>query len=212
LRFGQRKLPRAFLPVAAAVIIALLIAIATDLVRLGPATIDLPKNAMGLTIEISRIADGDPSFDYYYVVLSISNSIDDPTIRPYEASVRLRVDPAASITRHIPTAGDHAEGETILLPDVVRTFTASAGYVSYDEPEENVGVWIVHGERLLQSTPIFDRRGDFLVDVRIRQGVSLTVTAEATLTWYYRSPVQAYPVASRTTEAGFRIASDRSST
>jgi len=76
----------------------------------------------------------------------------------------------------------------------------------------NVGVWIVHGERLLQSTPIFDRRGDFLVDVRIRQGVSLTVTAEATLTWYYRSPVQAYPVASRTTEAGFRIASDRSST
>ena len=56
MRFGQRKLPRAFLPVVAAVIIALLIAIATDLVRLGPATIDLPKNAMGLTIEISRIA------------------------------------------------------------------------------------------------------------------------------------------------------------
>lgn len=213
MTFHGGRLRRAALPVAAAILVGLLLAIAADVIRLGPTSVDLSDGAIVLTVDIVRVEDGDPSFDYYYGILSISNFVKDPRILPYEAAVRLRVDPGGNIRGHHPSAGDHASEEAIFFPDIERTFTFPAGRVTYDEPEENVAGWTVLGERLLQSAPIFEDRGDFVAEVRIPQGASITVTAEVTLTWYYRSFIQAYPVASRTTEAGLRlIASGRAST
>ena len=211
----QRKDSRPGFVAGGVVILVFLMAVATDAARFGPANVELPPDAMSTYLEIIRISDLDDGHDYFAVALSISNFVNDPSVRPYEATVTLRVNRGSEFFGHGPSAGDHDEVETGSFPELDRTFTFPAGLVTYDESDEQgIATWTVQGERLWKSEPIFGSRGDFLLPtVRVAESATLTVSAEVTVTWYYRSPVQAYPVATRTITAGLVLnASGRLST
>jgi len=180
------------------VIIGLVLGLVADTIRLGPSDVVLPADAMSVTMEFIRLADGDSVYDYYYLVVTVSNDVIDSSIQPYEATVTLQTNPSAQTLVHYPWVDDHEVPLTLSFGDIDRTFTFPAGAVGYSEPTPGTARWSVHGESLLKSRPIFETHASFLVEVRVPDGMELGVSSVVTVTWYYHSPVQAYPVASRT--------------
>lgn len=57
---------------------------------------------MSVTMEFIRLADGDSVYDYYYLVVTVSNDVIDSSIRPYEATVTLQTNPSAQTSVHYP--------------------------------------------------------------------------------------------------------------
>lgn len=180
------------------VILGLVLSLVTDTIRLGPSAVVLPADAMSVTVEFIRIPDGDSVYDYYYLVVTISNYVIDSSIQPYEAGVTLETNPSAETMVHYPWVDDHDAPLTLSFPDIDRTFTFPAGVVGYKEPNPGTAQWSVNGESFLRSRPIFGDRASFLLQVRLNEGADLRVSSVVTVTWYYHSAVQAYPVASRT--------------
>lgn len=180
------------------VIIGLVLGLVTDTIRLGPSDVVLPADAMSVTMEFIRLADGDNIYDYYYLVVTVSNHVIDRSIQPYEAGVTLQTNPSAETLGNYPGVDDHEAPWILSFPDIDRTFTFPAGAVSYSEPTSGTARWSVHGESLLKSRQIFESQASFLLQVRVNEGMELGISSVVTVTWYYHSSVQAYPVASRT--------------
>ncbi len=177
----------------------LVLSLVTDTIRLGPSEVALPANAMSLTTEFIRIPDGDASHDYYYLVVTVTNSVTDPSIQPYEADMTLRTNPTADTMAHYPWVGDRDGPLILTLPDIERTLTFPAGVVGYEEPNRGIAHWSVHGESFLKSRQIFQNQASFVVTMRIDDGAELQLSSVVTLNWYYHSAFQAYSVATRTT-------------
>lgn len=183
---------------AGIVVTGLVLGLVTDTIRLGPSEVALPVNAIIVTLEIIRISDGDPVYDYYYVVVTVSNTVDDPLIHPYAATVKVETNAHDGILGHMPAVEDQDTPFSITFPDIDRTYTFPAGTVSYRERGPGTGEWTARGESSLRSRPIFRSDASFLLKVRIDEGMSIRGSSVVGITWYYHSAVQAYPVATRT--------------
>ncbi|MGI0149990.1 MAG: hypothetical protein ACREDF_10740, partial [Thermoplasmata archaeon] len=193
-----RENRRLLIVVVGVVIIGLILSLVTDIIRLGPSDVILSEDALSVTMEFIRIPDGDNVYDYYYLVVTVSNHVSDSTIQPYEAEVTLQANPTAESLVHYPWVEYHEEPVTLEFPDVDRIFTFPAGDIGYREPSSNIGHWSVRGESALRSRPIFENAASFLLKIRLDDGSNLRLSSVVTVTWYYHSPVQAYPIASRT--------------
>jgi hypothetical protein len=184
--------------VIVAVIIGLVLAVVTDTIRLGPSHFTLPPDAMTVASEVIRIPESIEEHDLYYLVVTISNHVTDPSIQPYEAEVTIQTNVDAVQVLHRPPVGYHNAPLTTYFANVDRTFTFPAGAVGYDDLKSGSARWTVRGESLLRSRPIFENQASFMLDVRIDEGEDISLSSVVTVTWYYHSAIQAYPVASRT--------------
>ena len=188
-------------------ILGFFLAIATDVIRLGPSEVALPADALSVVPEFIRIPDGDPAWDYYYLVATISNRVTDPSVQPYEAVATLQAN-SGDIFVHYPSVDDHAATPfAFTFPDVGRTFTLPGGSIGYREPASGKATWTAQGESGWESGPIFRDQVSFVLDIRVVDGVKPSFSTVVTVTWYYRSAIQAYPVASRTVETLARLSS-----
>ncbi len=177
-----RRDRRLAIAIIGAVLVGLVLSLVTDTIRLGPSEVALPTDAMSLTTEFIRIPDGDASHDYYYLVVTVGNSVTDPSIQPYEADVTLRTNPTADTMVHYPWVGDHDGPLILAFADIERTFTFPAGVVGYEEPNRGIAHWSVHGESFLKSRPIFQNQASFVIKVRIEDGAELQLSSIITLT------------------------------
>jgi hypothetical protein len=192
---GNRRLVVAIIGI---LVLGLVIGLVTDLIRIGPSAVALSPDAMTVTLEILRISDGDNLHDYYYVVVTVSNTVVDPSIQPYEATVTLNTNAGDGTLKHTPSLDDDGDTPfTISFPDVDRTFTFPVGTVHYDERTSGAGHWILRGESGMKSRPIFRDVASFVLEVAIGEGGQISASAIVDVAWYYHSAVQAYPVASR---------------
>ncbi len=181
-------------------LLGFILGIVTDFIRLGPSEVALPANALSVDSEFIRIPDGDSVWDYYYLVATISNGVTDLSVQPYETAVTFRTNSGDTLG-HYPSGDDHKTTPFILtFPDVYRTFTFPAGSIGYSEPSSGTAKWIARGESGWESRPIFRDQANFVLEVRIVDGMRPSVSTVVTVTWYYHSAIQAYPVASRTVE------------
>ena len=193
--------------IAGVLLLGFVLGIATDVIRLGPSEVALPANALSVDSEFIRIADLDPVWDYYYLVATISNRATDPPVQPYEAVVTLHSN-SGEILGHNPASGDHSPTPVSrAFPDVDRTFTLPAGFIGYREPSSGMATWTARGESGWESRPIFRDQANFVLKIRIVEGMKPSFSTVVTVTWYYHSAIQAYPVASRTVESPTPVSS-----
>jgi hypothetical protein len=186
--------------IAGVVFLGFFLGIVTDVIRLGPSEVALPADALSVVPEFIRIPDGDPAWDYYYLVATISNRVLDPSVQPYEAVVTFRTNSGETLG-HYPSVDDHrATTFAFTFPDVDRTFTFPAGSIGYSEPSPGTATWTARGESGWESRPIFRDQASFVLEIRIVDGMKPGLSTVVTVTWYYHSAIQAYPVASRTVE------------
>ena len=196
----RRKLAVVVLVVAGA-LGSFVAAVATDALRLGPLTFVLPPDALGVSVVVTGLADGDPSADYYSVLILVENRVTDPAIQPYEAGVILRLGSGEIFSGWIPAAGDYERTWTLTLPPPEATTRMfPAGQVgTHGSSAFELFDWAVRGERGVRSQPIFASFTSFYVQTtRLPEGAFFVATVTVTLIWYYHSALQAYPVASRT--------------
>jgi len=186
--------------IAGVLLLGFILGIVTDFIRLGPSEVALPANALSVDSEFIRIPDGDSTWDYYYLVATISNRVTDPSVQPYEAVVTFHTNSGETLG-HYPSFGDHKAIPFIFtFPDVDRTFTFPAGSIGYSEPSSGMAKWTARGESDWESRPIFRDQASFVLEIRIVDGMKPSLSTVVTVTWYYHSAIQAYPVASRTVE------------
>lgn len=206
--------------VATAVPLGLDAAIATNTLRLGPTFYDLPVNAMSASILVRWVnqSSNGTLYDYYTILITITNNVTDSSVRPYGLDVRVPLPDAgfwgwwpenpyfASQQRQI-TADD---GEPLLLP--------AGQFTTYANPA-NVGQgtsvmhWVVDGVSAARIVPVMDYSAQFyLSHVLLPRGSVESTNATITLTWDYHSSLQTYPVASRTVIVSFTLRSDPAST
>lgn len=197
LRARIRRNRPLLVAVSGIVIVGLIFGVLTDTIRLGPSEFALPADAMVVFLDIFRIPDGDNQYDYYRIVVTVGNAVDDASIEPYEAVVQLETNVREGLLGHTPGVSNEDRPYHITFVDIDQTFTLPAGWVTYDEPTPGTGQWIVRGESSLKSRPIFRDVASFLLEVRIAEGGQVGASATARVTWYYHSAIQAYPVASR---------------
>jgi hypothetical protein len=184
--------------VAACAVFAVL---SLDVVRLGPATVALSPDALSMQVTWYRIRDGDPEHDYYGVVVDLSSLEADPAVQPYAVTLNLTFPGADWGGPMWPSSGDHIQQMRMTYDDNVGMgpipLDLPQGAVQLDLLLEHDIVWVVQGERLLRSQPIFVGHANFLMDsIRYPENATMDITVQANLDWFYVNAVQAYPVAS----------------
>lgn len=185
-------------------IAGIVLGLMTDVIRLGPSEVTLPADALIVTLEPIRGRDIDPVWDYYYLTVTISNRVTDPAILPYEAEVTLLTNPDAVTLGYFPSR-DNREESTRSFLNVDRIFHLPAGTVGFREPTPGTAHWTARGESFGNSRPIFRTVASYVLEVRIGEGTTPSLSSVVTLTWYYQSAVQAHPVATRTTTASIPL-------
>lgn len=185
--------------------ISILAALRLDVVRLGPASVMLPDDALLVSATWYRIRDGDSDNDYYMLLVHVQNRVDSDSILPYAVDVNVSAPGAEHILGWLPMYGDHSQMERVehreLAAPQVISLELPAGFVSHNGGRDYHFVWNVRGERGLASQPIFREGADFLLDtVVFPQNGTMEAHVDVLLTWYHVNPFQAYPVASRGAE------------
>jgi hypothetical protein len=178
-----------------------LASVATDTIRLGPSSYVLPADALGVSVTVTRLADGDPEADYYSVLVLIENRVTDPAIQPYSADLVVRVAPGEIFGGWWPPASDYERTWTLTLPPPdARTLSFPAGAIGTQRTSAfDLIDWTVSGERGLRSQQIFGSSTNFYIEtVRVPEGNSLVPIVTVSLVWYFHNALQAYPVASST--------------
>lgn len=171
-----------------------------DVVRIGPASVVLSPDALSVQATWIRIRDGDPDKDYYGVVVHLSSSEGDPAVQPYALVLNLSFPGAEWGGPMLPSSGDFAQQQTVTYDDRV-----GLGPLSLDLPQGAVHlglllrhgmVWVVQGERILRSQPIFGGHADLLLDgIVFPENATMDIAIGGHLDWFYVNAVQAYPVA-----------------
>jgi len=183
-------------------LIAVLAALRTDVIRLGPSSVALPAEPFRLTATWYRLADGDPAHDYYMFLVHVQNQVDSTSIVPYAIDVNISTRGGENLGGWLPVGGDHTRMESVgryidESPPRTINLELPAGFVNRDDGGWYF-TWHVVGERGLASQPIFRDGVDFLLSiVRFQENATMDVHVDLLLTWYYANPFQAYPVASR---------------
>lgn len=172
-----------------------------DVVRLGPSTVSLDPDALVVTGVWYQQADGDPSFDYYRLGVTVGNGQDDPSIVPFAMVVNVSVEHGDLFLGWWPHAGDRSARESVTLrwSDGTPTVAvrAPAGAVQ-TRSGEGYMTWTVAGERGLVRQPLFQESADFFLEtVRVPEGSTLRARVEVSVEWYHVNALQAYPVAVR---------------
>ncbi len=179
----------------------ILAGIASNLIRLGPATVALPDPPMTLDATWYRIPDADPANDYYAFLVTVTNLVDRADILPFAISLNLTVIGGQAVTGWFPQAGDHARQES-LTPEFIDsrpsvTLNQPAGYVNTYNGRSYF-IWTVVGKRGVESQPIFVQSADFYLEgVVFPENATMEVHPEVLVTWYYANALQAYSVADR---------------
>ncbi len=190
---------RALGPAAVGVASILLIAVITDVVRLGPS--DVVLTADSLTIEASwyRFPDDDP-WDFYAVLVRLVSHVVEPSVYPYVALINITVVGGVCVDGFHPTAGDHAGQELVTVehggspPTLV--LNLPAGHIERFDGGSYMR-WDVTGSHGLGSQPVFTKSADFYAEFRVPEGAVLEAHLDARVDWYYVNPLQAYPVATQ---------------
>lgn len=193
-------------------ILAVLAALRTDLVRIGPSSVTLPEQALRLSVTWYRLGDIDPEHDYYRFWIHVQNRVDSDSIVPYAIVVNISAREGETLGGWLPMAGDHDRTQRVQWPlddsSTVLSLDLPAGYVNRADGTAYL-MWNVQGERGLSSQAIFRDGADFLVDsVRFPENATMEAHVSVLLTWYYTNPFQAYPVASQTGTATCRYVPD----
>ncbi len=182
----------------------LLLAVVTDVIRLGPSRVLLTPESLTIEARWFRFPDDDSAHDYYAILVRIVNHLNEPSVHPYAIRVNLTVAGGVRVDGFHPTAGDHAEQEWVTVdyggspPTVV--LNLPAGHIErYDG--ETYTLWNVTGSHGLASQPVFTESADFYAQFRLLQGSPLAARAEVLVDWFYANPLQAYPVATQGTRA-----------
>jgi hypothetical protein len=201
------------LAIAAVAVLSPVLAITSDLVRLGPTQVDLGPNPVLLTVAVERspASDPHPEYDWYSLRFSVQNNARENELHPYSLEVVARF-PGALGASWIPANGHD-------FTWAVRTEEGPPGYASFSGHEVRVpaghfrpnwdfntsrpgGIllqWSAIGEMGSDRVPIFEDAVDFLIyQIRVPEGESVEAKIVVTLAWGYYGSLQAYPVETRT--------------
>ena len=202
------------LTIAAVVVVSPIVAITTDLIRLGPTQVDLGPHPILLAAEVERgsASDNNPEYDWYAIRLSIQNNTTAREVHPYSLEVLVRL-PNALVFNWAPANG-HPFYQTVTREDGPRGFGFALGADELRVPagdfrtSSNFNIsspggmsiqWVAIGEEGLNRVPIFENAVDFvLYGIQVPEGTGLEAQIVVTLTWGYYGPLQAYPVGSQT--------------
>ena len=217
LRLGLRTV-LLVLTIAAVSMVGPIVAIAADLIRLGPTQVDLGPHPILLAVQVERASasDNNPEYDWYAIRFSVQNNATVPEVHPYSLEVLVRLPNA--VTFNWAPANGHPFYQAITREDGPRGFGFALGAAELRVPAGDFRTssnfngsspggmstqWMALGEEGLNRVPIFENAVDFVVfGIQVPEGTSLEAQIVVTLTWGYYGPLQAYPVESRTvTEA-----------
>src|SRR5439155_1473884 len=78
---------------AAIPIVGPIVAITTDLIRLGPTQVDLGPHPILLAVQVERgsASDNNPEYDWYAIRFSVQNNATVPEVHPYSLEVLVRL-------------------------------------------------------------------------------------------------------------------------
>lgn len=182
-----------------AISMAILAGIGTDALRLGPGSYALPADALRLWTVVREVGEDDATNDYYSLIVFIENGVEDRSVRPYQLHAKLVLGSGQTFIGYWPLGSEYYDEplrvETGSSDPMILTFPT--GRVEVDRSFAfGVLEWNVRGEAGLRSESIFESRTNLWVErIRVPEGASPAFTLTVTLVWYYRTPIQAYPIA-----------------
>src|SRR5438034_10458014 len=115
------------LTIAAVSMVGPIVAIATDLIRLGPTQVDLGPHPILLAVQVERASasDNNPEYDWYAIRFSVKNNATVPDVPPYSLEVLVRLPNA--VTFNWPPANGHPFYQAITREDGPRGFGFALG-------------------------------------------------------------------------------------
>src|SRR5437762_11875991 len=90
------------------------VAIATDLIRLGPTQVDLGPHPILLAVQVERASasDNNPEYDWYAIRFSVQNNATVPEVHPYSLEVLVRLPNAVTFNWAPPNGHPFSQPST----------------------------------------------------------------------------------------------------